>query len=213
MYETVGEVYRKTTADFLLSKTVLAERVGVGQPLSKNNEGGGGGGRHTDSQTVELTSPHNSKNGNERGCHRHGHKIKVSVFIWNSSLPDGSMISPVRWMEEEVGEMEEERSVPGNSCPCNLYWWGDRHGRELPAVWSLRQSRELVGGAAHPCGSGWTWRTFWTHTHTHAGALKYLSPENRNRSAHWPCRMAWSPSSLNQQAGKKRPSLQISSDH
>lgn len=41
MYETVGEVYRKTTADFLLSKTVLAERVGVGQPLSKNNEGGG----------------------------------------------------------------------------------------------------------------------------------------------------------------------------
>lgn len=40
MHETVGEVYRKTTADFVLRKTVLAERVGVGQPLSKNNEGG-----------------------------------------------------------------------------------------------------------------------------------------------------------------------------
>lgn len=52
MYETVGEVYRKTTAVFLLSKTVLAERVGVGQPLSKNNEGGGG---RADSQTVERS--------------------------------------------------------------------------------------------------------------------------------------------------------------
>lgn len=39
MHETV-EVYRKTTADFLLRKTVLAERVGVGQSLSKNNERG-----------------------------------------------------------------------------------------------------------------------------------------------------------------------------
>lgn len=57
MYETVGEVYRKTTAVFLLSKTVLAERVGVGQPLSKNNEevGGWGGGGLADSHTVERS--------------------------------------------------------------------------------------------------------------------------------------------------------------
>lgn len=45
MHETVGEMYRKTTAEFLLRKTALAERVGGGQPLSKKKDGEGAWGR------------------------------------------------------------------------------------------------------------------------------------------------------------------------
>lgn len=52
MHETVGEMYRKTTAEFLLRKTALAERVGGGQPLSKKKDGEGGMGACR--QTVEL---------------------------------------------------------------------------------------------------------------------------------------------------------------
>lgn len=50
MHETVGEMYRKTTAEFLLRKTALA--VGVGQPLSKKKDGEGAMGACR--QTVEL---------------------------------------------------------------------------------------------------------------------------------------------------------------
>lgn len=167
MHETVGEMYRKTTAEFLLRKTALA--VGVGQPLSKKKDGEGGMGACR--QTVELWVLIIAK-------------IETRGVVIGTSMRHKDLFSfrilhllMAQWLVQsggwrEGGGVEEERrgvesSVPGNSCPCNLYWWGDRHGRELPAVWSLRQSGELVGGAAHPCGSGWTGKTFWTHTRRH----------------------------------------------
>lgn len=46
-----------------------------------------------------------------------GHKIQESVFIWNSSPPDGSIITPVRWMEEEVGGDGREEECAREQLP------------------------------------------------------------------------------------------------
>lgn len=63
----------------------------------------------------------------------------------------------------------KERRLPVNSCPCNLYWWGDWHGGELPAVWSLRQSGEFVRHSPSP-RSGLDWEDL---LNTHARILAH----------------------------------------
>lgn len=122
MYETVGEVYRKTTAVFLLSKTVLAERVGVGQPLSKNNEEVGGWGgtcRQPYSRTkqVLIMVKMEMREAFIGTGTRYKNPFSFGILHLLMARP---LLRSGGW-RRRWGEMEEERSVPGNSCPCNLY--------------------------------------------------------------------------------------------